>query len=138
MPHFDQLKARLFKTVTNHMGYRAAWLSSVSGLLVPEALGVTYKYPTLKEKQFLEWDEFVYEAPNRIMEYMEPDFPGLFDLVYNTNGQSKQNITIWDELLPLTQTFAPHDYRINSVRRMFDGSVVYAWLTPIELVDEAE
>lgn len=138
MPHFDKLKASLFKTVTKHMGYRAAWLSSVSGLLVPETLGVTYKYPTLKEKQFLEWDEFVYESPNRIMEYMQPDFPGLYELVSERNGTTKENVTIWEVPIPNSTVFGPAIYRINSVRKMFDGSIIYAWVTPIELVDEAE
>lgn len=137
MPHFDQLKASLFKTVTQHMGYRAAWLSSVTDLLVPETLGVTFKYPTLKEKQFLEWDEFAYFPPNRIMEYMDPDFAGLHDLVAKSNGQSKENVII-QEHDPATGLTVPKEYRVNNVRKMFDGSVVYAWLTPIELVDESE
>ena len=135
--HFDKLKASLFKTVTKHMGYRAAWLSSVTGQTIPDTLGVTFKYPTLKEKQFLEWDEFVYEPPNRIMEYMNPDFPGMYELVAKTNGESKQNVII-QEIEAGTGLIVPTVYRVNSVRRMFDGSVVYAWLTPIELVDEQE
>lgn len=137
MPHFDKLKASLFKTVTKHMGYRAAWLSVETGVLVPESLGVTFKYPTLKEKQFLEWDEFAYYPPNRIMEYMEPDFSGLYDLVANSNGQSRQNVIIQENEAG-TDLIVPTEYRINAVRRMFDGSVVYAWLTPIELVEEPE
>lgn len=132
MPNpFDTLKASLFKTVTNHMGYKADWLSSTDMLVRSASLGVTFKYPTLKEKQFLEWDEFVYSPPNRIVEYMEPDFPGLYDSVNNTNGTSMEFIKVYEH-----DEVNGEEYVINSVRRMFDGSVIYAWVAPPEPEEE--
>lgn len=125
MPHFDQLKASLFKTVTTHMGYKAAWLSSVDDIVRQAAMGVTFKYPTLREKQFIEWDEFVYNPPNRIMEYFATDFPGLYELVENSNGTSLEIVRIYE-----IDKVNGELYSVGRVRKMFDGSIIYAQMYP--------
>lgn len=126
---FDKQKASLFRTVSNYMGYEAAWLSSVDGLV--KRKGVTFKYPTIKEKQFLEWDEFVYRPPNRIMEYMDADFPGLYESVRNTNGESNERVTIFEQ-----DPINGEQYGVGYVHKMFDGSIVYAIVFPYK--DENE
>ena len=121
MPNaFDSLKANMFKDVTSVMGFEARWLSSVTGLVTIAAHGVTFKKPSLKEKQLLEYDDAFWEPTNRIMEYFESDFPGLFDLA-NRPDLGVQKIQVDNEY-----------YVAGEARRMFDGDLVYVQLFPDE------
>jgi len=126
MNEFDLMKADMFREVTAVMGFSASWLSSVTGLITTAAHGVTFKHASLKEKEFLEYDDAFWSPENKIMEYLEQDFPGLYELVVSADGV--QEIMIWDNGKPETARY----YTAGSARKAFDGDSIYLQLFTLE------
>jgi len=122
MNRFDQLKARCFTIVTGHMGYVGSWLSSLDDQLYPASLGVNFKTPTLKEVQLLESQEFTWRNEDTILEYMAPDFPGLYELVI----EGSEN-----EIVNVTKNDVSQAWRVLQVLRMYDGDTYWAKIVPI-------
>lgn len=118
MPNiFDQLKANAFRVVTSVMGFEARWLPSTTGVPITALHGVTFKKPSLKEKQFLEYDDAFWTETNRVMEYFDSDWPGLFDIINTANTIERFQV---DGVY----------YVAGSARRMFDGDLIYVQLFP--------
>lgn len=114
---FDKLKASAFKEITKVMGFEFRWLSGTDGVIRTATHGGLFKHPSLKEKQFLEFDDKFWEPENRILEYLEFDFPGLFDTINKNNTIEKFEI-------------GGEYFVAGSARRGFDGDTVYVQLFP--------
>lgn len=125
MPNwFDSRKAGLFRLAAKAMGYRATWLPSLEGL-DPITARVTFTYPSSKNSDSLEWDGISFENPNRIVSYMDQDFPGLFDAVENRNGLDIQVLQIFEN-----DEIEGDLYQVGKAKKVFDGSVIYAEVFP--------
>lgn len=116
---FDSMKASAFKEVTKVMGFETRWLSGTDGQIRTFEHGANFKYPSLKEKQFLEYDDKFWEPTNRILEYLDFDAPGLFDVI--NKGDTIEEFHV-DGLY----------YVAGSARRAFDGDSIYVQLFPKE------
>lgn len=126
MPNvFDVLKATAFKEVTKVMGFTARWLSGTDGTIITAAHGVNFKYPSLKEKQFIEYDDAFWAPENKVMEYFETDWPGLFDSINRAEVVEKFHLVPQN---PTLQEAAGVYYRAGSARRQFDGDLIYVQL----------
>ena len=122
MNRFDQLKARCFTIVTGHMGYVGSWLSSVDDVTYLASQGVNFKTPTLKEVQLLESQEFTWRNEDTLMEYLTPDFPGLYELVLEGSQ---------DEIVNIIKNDVAQSWRVLQVLRMYDGDTFWAKIVPI-------
>lgn len=89
MNPFDRLKKTTHRTITNFFGYKAVWVSSLSG--VTHTAQVGFKDPS--EKEYLAGlDDFNENRP--YMDYFVSDFVGLKSLVDEGNGEV---VTIYDK-----------------------------------------
>lgn len=133
MPNiFDELKADAFKEVTKVMGFTARWLSGLDGTVIPALHNVNFKYPSLKEKQFAEFDDAFWSPENKIMEYFESDWPGLFDKINAHDTQERFHLTAMN---PTPDELLGKYYVAGSARRAYDGDTVYVQLFPDLLLE---
>lgn len=82
MPNFFDLvlKPNLFKQTTTTFGYDASWVPALG--TVPLLARVHFKDPVRLEKELV-MERNSYDVSDPVMEYSEPDFPGLLESVQN-------------------------------------------------------
>lgn len=81
MNFFDSiLKPSLFKITTDTFGYTASWVPALG--TVPLIARVHFKDPVKLDKELV-MERTDFKVVDPIMEYLEPDFPGLLESVEN-------------------------------------------------------
>lgn len=82
MPNFFDLvlKPNLFKQTTTTFGYDASWVPALG--TVPLLARAHFKDPVRLEKELV-MERNSYDVSDPVMEYLEPDFPGLLESVQN-------------------------------------------------------
>lgn len=114
----DFFKSTVFDIIAETMGFRARWILSYSEsgehTFHPDEYNVTFISPTDKQKRNFYFEGFTFNPENKIMEYLLPSFPGLYESVRNGNTEM---VIIEGE-----------EYQVEAVLKVFDGATVYAKL----------
>lgn len=109
---FDSvLKPNLYKQTTTTFGYDASWVPALG--TVPLLARVHFKDPVRVDKELI-MERTNYNVSDPVMEYLEPDFPGLLESVQNGG---REFVIV-----------AGERYGVQEVLAKWDGETRYATL----------